>query len=92
MTMLNRATPDADPTVAITPIEMKLLDHLLPKGGPSPSRASTLSDYLTKIARLGGYPDRAHDPPPGNTVMWLDLSRLIDIRIGAAIEPEFVDN
>ena len=27
----------------------------------------TLSHYLTKIARLGGYLARANDPPPGNT-------------------------
>ncbi|WP_247384366.1 hypothetical protein [Bradyrhizobium sp. 143] len=25
----------------------------------------SLSHYLTKIARLGGYLARAHDPPPG---------------------------
>jgi hypothetical protein len=29
----------------------------------SGSRRKTLSDYLTKIARLGGYLARAKDPP-----------------------------
>ena len=93
MTMLNRATPDADPTVAITQIEMKLLDHLLPdKGEPPASRARTLSDYMIKLAKLGGYLARAHDPPPGNTVMWRGLSRLTDIRIGMTIGAELVGN
>jgi len=48
-----------------------------------PSR--TLADYLTLIARLGGYLARAHDPPPGNTVMWRGWSRLMDIKLGAEI-------
>ena len=54
--------------------------------GPHPSRAgaprrngqasapspplSSLSDYLDRIAKLGGYLGRANDPPPGNIVMW----------------------
>lgn len=93
MTMLNRATPDAAPTVAITQIEMKLLNHLLPdKGEPPASRAGTLSGYVIKIAKLGGYLARAHDPPPGNTVMWRSLSRLTDIRIGMTIGAEPVGN
>ncbi|MHC2440304.1 hypothetical protein [Bradyrhizobium sp. USDA 4451] len=43
------------------------------------ARQKTLSCYLIKIARLGGYLARASDPPPGNTVMWRGLSRLTDI-------------
>jgi hypothetical protein len=43
------------------------------------------SSYLTQIARLGGYLARASDPPPGNTVMWRGWSRLMDIKLGAAI-------
>jgi hypothetical protein len=45
----------------------------------------TLSHYLIKIARLGGYLARASDPPPGNTVMWRGLSRLTDIALGALV-------
>ena len=41
--------------------------------------------YLTQIARLGGYLACASDPPPGNTVMWRGWSRLMDIKLGAAI-------
>jgi hypothetical protein len=51
-----------------------------------------LSDYLTKIARLGGYLARANDPPPGNTVMWRGLSRLTDIELGAIIGARIVGN
>ena len=90
MTMLNRTTPGADPALAITNVEIKLLDRLLPDREPSASGAGTLSEYLIKVAKLGGYLARAHDPPPGNIVMWRGLSRLTDIRLGAAIRAELI--
>ena len=90
MTMLNRTTPGADPALAITNVEIKLLDRLLPDREPSASGAGTLSEYLIKVAKLGGYLARAHDPPP--IVMWRGLSRLTDIRLGAAIGAELMGN
>jgi len=48
--------------------------------------------YLSKIARLGGYLARAHDPPPGNMVMWRGMTRLLDIRFGAMIGAALVGN
>lgn len=92
MTMLNRTAPGADPARAITDVERKLLDHLLPDKDPPSSRMGTLSGYLIKIAKLGGYLARAHDPPPGNIVMWRGLSRLTDIRLGATIGGELMGN
>jgi hypothetical protein len=47
-----------------------------------------LSHYLTKIAQLGDYLARAHDPPPGNLVMWRGLARLTDIELGLALASE----
>ncbi len=35
---------------------------------------------------------RCHDPPPGNTVIWIGLSRLTDIELGIIIGVQFVDN
>jgi hypothetical protein len=85
MTMLNRSAPDAPPTVALTDIEIDLLNRLVKDKGQRPLRRKPLSHYLTKIARLGGYLARANDPPPGNTVMWRGLSRLTDIGLGAIV-------
>src|SRR3546814_412413 len=83
MTMLNRSAPQAPPTLALTATEIALLDRLV--NDKPQARRKTLSHYLIKIARLGGYLARAHDPPPGNTVMWRGLSRLTDIaQIGRA--------
>jgi len=92
MTMLNRSAPDAAPSLALTEIEIALLDLLVKDKGPTPSRRKRLSCYLAKIARLGGYLARAKDPPPGNTVMWRGLSRLTDIGLGAVVGPEIVGN
>ena len=82
-TMLNRAAPDASPRLALTEGEVCLLDRMA--GRTSDRSPPTLSSYLTRIARLGGYLARTSDPPPGNTVMWRGWSRLMDIKLGAAI-------
>jgi hypothetical protein len=90
MTMLNRSSPDALPTLALTATEIAMLDRLV--NDKPKTRGKTLSHYLTKIARLGGYLARANDPPPGNTVMWRGLSRLTDIMLGAMVGAEIVGN
>jgi Transposase Tn5 dimerisation domain len=90
MTVLNRSAPEAPPALALTPTEIALLDRIV--NGKPKSRRKTLSHYLTKIARLGGYLARAKDPPPGNTVMWRGLSRLTDITLGAVVGAEIVGN
>ena len=92
LTMLNRSAPNAPPQLALTDREIRLLDHLVKDVGKTLPREKTLSKYLTKLARLGGYLARASDPPPGNTVMWRGLSRLTDIELGAEIGVNFVGN
>jgi hypothetical protein len=92
MTMLNRSSPDASPALALTDAEIGLLDHLVKDKGQKPLRRRTLSHYLTKIARLGGYLARASDPPPGNTVMWRGMSRLTDIALGAIVGAKLMGN
>jgi hypothetical protein len=70
MTMLNRSAANASPALALTDIEIGLLDHLVKDKNQKTPRRKTISHYLTKVARLGGYLARASDPPPGNMVMW----------------------
>lgn len=92
MTMLNRSSPDAPPALALTAAEIALLDRLVKDRDQGPLRRRTLSHYLIKIARLGGYLARANDPPPGNMVTWRGLSRLADIALGAMVGAENVGN
>lgn len=92
LTMLNRTMPDAPPQMALTDGEIHVLDQLVPDTAAIRRRRKTLSHYLTKLARLGGYLARASDPPPGNIVMWRGLSRLTDIQIGVDIGAGNVGN
>jgi hypothetical protein len=85
LTMLNRTAPDASPRMALTDTEIALLDHLVRDVGNRRCRPGTLTFYLTKLARLGGYLARAGDPTPGIVVIWRGLSRLTDIELGAEI-------
>jgi hypothetical protein len=90
ITMLNRTMPDASPHEAFTELDQYLLDELLPS---NPNRTSgSIAHYIVKLARLGGYLNRAHDPPPGNTVIWRGLSRLTDIELGIMIGAQLVGN
>jgi hypothetical protein len=84
LTMLNRTDPDASPDLALTQNEISLLDKLVAEKNEGRSAIKTISHYLIKIARLGGYLARANDGPPGNTVIWRGLSRLISIEFAVA--------
>ena len=92
MTMINRSSPEAPPTTALTDIEIQLLDRLIQDTTPQPQSNHSLSTYMVKVARLGGYLARSGDPPPGPTVMWSGLSRLVDIELGFSLGSQLVGN
>src|SRR5260370_18675709 len=92
MTMLSRSASTALPSAALTETEIELIDQLVKDKGRAALRRKTLSHYLTKIYRLGGYLARANEPPPGNIVIWRGLSRLTDIGLGAMIGAKIVGN
>ncbi len=82
MTMLNRSVSGMPAGHAFSEAERQLLDHLIPDRTVNRAVKRSLSFYITKLARLGGYLARSGDPPPGNRVMWRGLSRLTDIELG----------
>jgi hypothetical protein len=82
LTMTKRCAADAPPGLALTAVEIHLLDQIVKDKPGEASSPKTLSTYLTKIARLGGYLARAHDPAPGNQVVWKGMSRLTDMELG----------
>lgn len=91
MTMINRTQPQAAPTIALTQLELDLLDQLFPEKGKARA-GPALGAYLVRIARLGGYLARAGDPVPGNLVMWRGLARLTDLTLGYDLGRRFVGN
>jgi hypothetical protein len=92
MTMLNRADPDSSAELAFTDSEIEALDRLQPDRESWVPQPKTLSRYLTKLAKLGGYLARKTDPPPGNTVVWRGLTRLTDVVLGIRLARELVGN
>ncbi|MBB4264000.1 hypothetical protein GGD64_008072 [Bradyrhizobium sp. CIR3A] len=51
--MLNRSAPEAPPALALNATEIGVLDRLV--NDKPKAKQKTLSHYLIKIARLGGY-------------------------------------
>jgi hypothetical protein len=92
LTMINRATQKSKASVAFTAPEIKILHRLTSDSQPGSSRSSTLQSCLIQLACLGGYLNRAKDPPPGNMVIWRGMSRLTDIEIGFLMATENVGN
>jgi len=92
LTMTNRIDPDTDPELVFTDLELRILDRLVNDKPTAHSRPHTLSHYLTKLARLGGYLARNSDPPPGNETIWRGLTRLVDIQLGVIMGAEIVGN
>ena len=82
MTMLNRSVSGMPAGHVFSEAERQLLDHLISDRHVDRAVKRSLSFYITKLAKLGGYLARSGDPPPGNRVMWRGLSRLTDIEIG----------
>ncbi len=82
LTMLHRAEPDLPPAITLDATEVYLLDELVKTKPGKPPRKAIASDHIIKIARLGGYLNRASDPPPGNMVMWRGMTKLNDVHLG----------
>jgi len=82
MTMLNRSDSGMPARHVFSKTERQLLDHLVADRAVDRALKRSLSFYITKLAKLGGYLARSGDSPPGNKVMWRGLSRLTDIELG----------
>jgi len=82
MTMLNRSVSGMPAGAVFSETERQLLDHLVQDRHADRAADRSLSFYITKLARLGGYLARTGDSRPGNMVMWRGLSRLTDIELG----------
>jgi hypothetical protein len=88
MTMMSRVQPQAEPQIAMTKTEILLLCHAMKSKRQSTPQPETLNDAILLLAKLGGYLARAHDPPPGNLILWRGLARLTDIKLGFLIAKE----
>ena len=81
--MTNRTSPELPASLVFTETEIKLLEHLVPMKEESAKK--TVGNFLIRLARLGGYLNRAGDSPPGNMVLWRGMARLTDIHLGFSL-------
>jgi hypothetical protein len=79
--MNQRTDINTSPPVAFTDTEQKLLDYFV-RDQASDTRTLTLTYYLRKVAKLGGYLARKSDAPPGNIVIWRGFRKLHDLHAG----------
>ncbi|GHC13827.1 IS4 family transposase [Cerasicoccus arenae] len=86
MTMVNREEPQAPASIALIVDEIRVLDRLRAAKSNTTNKPLLLSDYITQIAKLGGYLARARDPAPGNIIMWRGLTRLADFTFGFSLK------
>lgn len=91
LTMNQREDKEAPPSLVFTDNEQQLLDHFV-KDRPSETRSLTVQYYLRKVAKLGGYLARKHDPPPGNIVIWRGFRKLNDLHAGFLAARQIVGN
>ena len=92
LAILQRQDPNAAPQAVFTAGELYILDRKTPKNRQAAPR--NLTFYVNAVARLGGYLDRASDPPPGATVLWRGFERLKALAEGYEIanDTELVGN
>ena len=88
MTMLQRSATSQPASLVFTKTEIRLLDHFVKEKVTRRSAARDLSNYIIKLACLGGYLNRAKDRPPGNKVIWRGLAKLNDIQLGFDFGPK----
>lgn len=88
MTMLQRSATSQPASVVFAKTETHLLDHFVKEKVARRPAARDLSSYIIKLARLGGYLNRAGDLPPGNKVIWRGMAKLNDIQLGFDFGPK----
>lgn len=80
MTHLNRQTPEAPCTVVFAEDEWQAVWQVTTKK-PLPAEPPPLGKFIRLLAQLGGYNNRAQDPPPGAQVLWTAIRRMVDFTL-----------
>ena len=68
MTLLGREMPDLPMELLFADMEIRVLGILSKQRGWAPPE--NLGEAVITMARMGGYMNRKHDPPPGAELLW----------------------
>lgn len=77
LTHLNRQAAEAPCTVAFRDEQWQVMWRVAERG-QIPKRPPRLGEFLSLVARFGGYNNRASEPPPGCQPLWIGLRRMHD--------------
>lgn len=80
LTYLNRLVPEISCTAVFTASEWKSVWRVA-KRKQLPKKPPRLGELMTLIAHLGGYNNRATEPPPGPQTIWVGMRRMVDFAI-----------
>src|SRR5207245_2815209 len=78
-TLLARVTPEVPCTALLAEDEWQALYCAVHRTPQPPATPPTLAQAVRWIAQLGGFLGRKSDGPPGVTVLWRGLQRLVDL-------------
>lgn len=77
LTYLNRTFPDLPCTAVFAASEWKSVWRVVTRK-KLPKKPPTLSKFMQLLTELGGYNNRATEPPPGPQPLWVGLRRMMD--------------
>ena len=80
LTYLSRECPSLTCTAVFDDSEWKSVWRVTTKK-KLPKKPPTLSEFIPLLAQLGGYNNRASDPPPGPQAIWVGVRRMTDFAI-----------
>ena len=77
LTYLNRTSPTLPCTAVFDDAEWKSVWRVVQQR-PLPKTPPQLSEFLKLLTQLGGYINRAKEPPAGPQPFWIGLRRMLD--------------
>ncbi len=83
MTLLGREAPELPMEVLFSDLELRVLKLYSKQQNFVPP--TSLGEAVITVARMGGYMNRKHDPPPGAEILWRGHRRLSSLSQGLAL-------
>ena len=86
MTLLGREVPELPAEILFSDTEILVLGGWARRMSTKPP--TLLGEAVRLVARIGGYANRKHDPPPGHELMWYGYQFLIAMCTGYELRDE----
>ncbi len=86
MTLLGREVPELPAEILFSDTEILVLGGWARRMSTKPP--TLLGEAVRLVARIGGYTNRKHDPPPGHELMWYGYQFLIAMCVGYELRDE----